>query len=151
MTDIPEDNPVDSGTAESKHEAPVKTEEHPDRAAQRAAQADRKQTTGHVIWMLLALIVPAVALFFSSRDEVATTIFHSLRLGVTSFFVALAIIGLSQIDKKFLDTKLDAKSRILASMLGVMLWLVWVGSGQMVFKAADETKAGALVEQGSSD
>lgn len=113
-------------------------------------RADRAQTISHMLWLLAALILPAVLVFLTSHDdEIATTIFRSLRLGLTSCFVALAILGLSQIDRNVLGIRMDSRSQAIAGLLGVMLWIVWVGSGQMVFKAADEARAGALVDQGS--
>jgi hypothetical protein len=113
-----------------------------------ARREDKRQSLAHIIWLTASVIVPFVIVFLTSHEEKAASLYHSFRLGLTSFFVALAILGLSQIDKKVLGARFDSKSQILASLLGVMLWLVWVGSGQMVYKAADEAKAGSVVDYG---
>jgi hypothetical protein len=148
MYDTSEDLPADNSDKVLEGEQ-ISTEEAGDELT-RARRDDKRQTLAHMIWLTVALLVPFMIIFLTSHDdEISTTLYRSFRLGLTSFFVALAILGLSQIDKKILGSRFDAKSQVLASCLGVMLWLVWVGSGQMVYKAVDEAKAGALIDQGS--
>jgi hypothetical protein len=152
MYDTPENLPTDNEAHADQAGQPgegeqVTSKEVGDDQA-RARREDNRQTLGHMIWLAVALIVPFVIVFLTSHGEKSTALYHGLRLGLTSFFVALAIIGLSQIDKKVLGARFDSKSQVLASLLGVMLWLVWVGSGQMVYKAVDEAKAGAMVDYG---
>lgn len=111
------------------------------------AEVEKMETLIHLLWLGASFLAPLTFIFLTSREtEVTTRFYQSIRLGVTSFFIALAIIGLGQIDRKITKMRLDATSQILASLLGLMLWLVWVGSGQMIFKAVDETKNGS--EQG---
>jgi predicted nucleic acid-binding Zn ribbon protein len=147
MYDTSEDLPADNSDKVPEGEQ-ISTEEASDKLAR--WREDKRQTLAHMIWLTVALLVPFLIIFLTSHDdEITTTLYRSFRLGLTSFFVALAILGLSQIDKKILGSRFDAKSQALASCLGVMLWLVWVGSGQMVYKAVDEAKAGSLIDQGS--
>ncbi len=153
MDDTPENlTAADKSAPADRADTPVEgqpmTSEKVGDAQARARREDRRQTLGHAIWLTVAIIVPFIIVFLTSRDEKSTALYHGFRLGLTSFFVALAILGLSQIDKKVLGARFDSKSQVLASLLGVMLWLVWVGSGQMVYKAADEAKAGSVVDYG---
>jgi hypothetical protein len=151
MDDTPEnliasDNEDFAAQAAKPVEEPQTASEKVVDAQARARREDRRQTLGHAIWLTVAIIVPLIIVFLTSRDEKITALYHGFRLGLTSFFIALAILGLSQIDKKVLGARFDSKAQVLASLLGVMLWLVWVGSGQMVYKAVDEAKAGAMVD-----
>ena len=162
MSDTPDDKLAesvspDSGTASAPVDSPAPATPAADPASVTAAslaeeqkeqkleaQRDKRETMLHLICLAVAFLLPMLFLILTGRDDRAsTTVYHAFRLGATSFFMALAILGLAQIDRKFNNTSYDFRSQILAGLLGMMLWLVWVGSGQMVFKAVDESKAGS--------
>jgi cation transport ATPase len=93
--------------------------------------------------LVASIILPCFYLFLTTRnDEYNSFASHAFRLASTSFVIAAVIITIGAIDRNWSKSKFDLKSRILASILGTMLWLVWVGTGQLVFKAMDESTAG---------
>ncbi len=145
MSEKPEETTDDESIPDAVVPAEAKANESSaDKMKRRAAEREKRETLMHLVWLAAAFFLPLLFVGLSARDDDSSiTIYHALRLGVTSFFIALAVLGLGQIDQKFGRSNYDLRSQILVSLLGMMLWLVWVGSGQMVFKAVDESKAGA--------
>ncbi|HEY9684627.1 MAG TPA: hypothetical protein V6C86_23805 [Oculatellaceae cyanobacterium] len=111
----------------------------------RKKQTRRKQREALIqsVCLIASIVLPCLYLFLTTRqDEVNTFWPHALRLASISFVIAAVIIIAGALDRNLSKSKFDLKARILASILGTMLWLVWVGSGQLVFKAMDESSAG---------
>jgi hypothetical protein len=93
-------------------------------------------------WLPASFCVPCLLLFLSSHEPSWTQrAIEALRGASASMAVAIVIYGLSRLDQK-LGTQAvkDKKADMFAAILAVMLWLVWFGSTQIMFKAADEIR-----------
>jgi len=92
--------------------------------------------------LIAGFLLPFLLMFLTAHGDIQNRLFHAMRLGGFGFILALAIFGLGHMDQKLHTTaNMDKKSQIVAMLLGMMLWLVWLGTGQIVFIAADETRA----------
>jgi hypothetical protein len=114
-----------------------------------AAQAKRlKELRRSYWWLPASFCVPCVLLFLCSHEPFWTQrAIEALRGASASMAVAIVIFGLSRLDKRIGSQSVkDKKAEFFASILAVMLWLVWFGSTQIMFKAADEIQPTAIDE-----
>jgi hypothetical protein len=114
-----------------------------------AANAKRlKELRKRYWWLPASFCVPCLLLFLCSHEPLWTQrAIEALRGASASMTVAIVIFGLSRLDKRIGSQGVtDKKSELVASILAVMLWLVWFGSTQIMFKAADEIQPTAIDE-----
>jgi hypothetical protein len=97
--------------------------------------------------LITGFLLPFLLIFLTSHDnDIPNRVYHAVRLGGLGFLLALVILWLGYMDQKIRQaSNTDKKSQLVATFLGMMLWLVWLGTGQIVFIAADETKAADAV------
>jgi hypothetical protein len=106
------------------------------------AKRRKREVIVRTTCLVASFVVPFLAIQLNARSDESMAMAQGLRLALTSFIIAAAIITLGMVDKKLSSARNDLKTQILTSIFGMILWLVWVGSGQLVFKAVDETNAG---------
>src|ERR1700722_20145939 len=129
-------------TNQGKQDADASTNSH-------VANAKRLRELRKSYWWLPAsFCVPCLLLFLCSHEPSWTQrAIEALRGASASMAVAIVIFGLSRLDQRIGSQGVkDKKADLFAAILAVMLWLVWFGSTQIMFKATDEIQPIAIDE-----
>jgi len=91
-------------------------------------------------WLSAAFLVPFFVYLVLSRES----LFVAARSGLIGLIVACIIYVLWKIDYRLTaPTRPDSRADVLIMILGILLWLAWFSTGQMIFIANDEVNGSA--------
>ncbi len=93
-------------------------------------------------WLPASFCVPCLMLFLGSHEPTWTQrAIEALRGASASTLVAIVIFALGRLDQRLGNRPgSDKKIEFVTVILGIMLWFVWFGATQIMFRASDEIK-----------
>jgi hypothetical protein len=108
-------------------------------AARKPSSARQKFKLSDLWWVAASFIVPftTLALYLIAQNAFAPKL--CLRSGLVGTAIAVVIVVLWKIDGKLTGFRApDVSTELVLRMLGMMLWLVWVGASHVILLATDE-------------